>query len=73
MKAKIFYRLLFIAKSAVGNHNKRASMIFLSRELTSKDHQFKSQTTVSFQDDDNFKNTEKFGWKVDFLEIVKVI
>ena len=39
MKAKIFYRLLFVAKSAVGNHNKKASMIFLSRELISKDHQ----------------------------------
>ena len=39
MKAKIFYRLLFVAKSAAGNHNKKASMIFLSQELISKDHQ----------------------------------
>ena len=46
MKAKIFYRLLFIAKSALGNHNKKASMMLLSRELTSKDQQLKSQIAV---------------------------
>ena len=34
-------------------------MIYLSQELTSKDQQLKSQTAVSIQDDDNFKNTEK--------------
>ena len=51
--------MLFIAKSAVGNHNKKASMMFLSQELTSKDHQLKSQMAVLLQDVYNLKNTEK--------------
>ena len=67
MKAEMFYHLSFIAKSAVGNHNKKASMMFLSRELASKDHQLKSQMAVSFQDDDNFKNTEKIWLESGFF------
>ena len=47
-------------------------MMYLSHELTSKDHHFKSQVEVLLQDDD-FKNTEKFVWKVGFLKIAKVI
>ena len=42
--------------------------MLLSRELTSKDHQLKSQMAVSFQDDDNFKSTEKIWLENGFFK-----
>ena len=47
---------LFIAKSNVGNQNKKASMMILSKEASNKDQQLKTQMLVSFQDDES-KNT----------------
>ena len=52
-------KLLFIAKSRAENQNKKASMMFLSQEVTSKDQQLKFQMAISIQDDDDSKNTEK--------------
>ena len=52
---------LFIAKSNVGNQNKKASMMFLSKEASNKDQQLKTQMLVSFQDDES-KNT-KHVWQ----------
>ena len=46
--------------------------MYLSQELTSKDHQLKSQVAVLLQDYD-FKNTEKIWLESGFLKIVKVI
>ena len=47
---------LFIAKSAVENQNKKASMLFLSKEATSKDQHLKTQMMFSLKDDDSKKN-----------------
>ena len=56
---KIFY--LFIAKFCVGNQNKKASTLYLSKEATSKDLQLKSQMVLSLTDDES-KGSEKI-WK----------
>ena len=42
-------------------------MMYLSQELTSKDHQLKSQVAVSLQDYD-FKNTEKIWLESGFFK-----
>ena len=57
----------FIAKSKVGNQNKKSSMLYLSHEQTSKDFQLKSQMAVSLQDDD-LKNTEKIWLESGFFK-----
>lgn len=49
--------MLFIAKSHVGNQKKKASMVFLLKETSTKDQQLKSQMMISFKDDDS-KKTE---------------
>ena len=49
---------LFIAKSNVGNQNKKASMMFLSKEASNKDQQLKTQMMILFQDDES-KNTDQ--------------
>ena len=46
----------------VGNQNKKASVLFLSKEENSKDAQLKTRMVLSFQDDDALKSTEKI-WK----------
>ena len=61
MKSIFFIQFFFIAKSYAGNQDKKASMMFLSKEATSKDQQLKIQTVVSFQDDVS-KNT-KHVWQ----------
>ena len=53
-----FLSYVLIAKSNVGNQNKKASMLYLSKEATNKDHQLKTQMVVSFQDDE-LKGSEK--------------
>ena len=55
-----------IAKSNVGNQNKKASMILLSKEFTNKDQQLKMQMLVSFQDDES-KGAEKVWQESDFF------
>ena len=49
---------LFIAKSSVGNQNKKDSVLYLLKEATSKDAQLKTQMVLSLQDDES-KTTEK--------------
>ena len=44
---------LFIVKSNVSNQNKKALMLYLSKEATSKDHQLKTQMIVSLNDDES--------------------
>ena len=62
-----FYWLLFIAKSNAGNQDKKASMMYLSQEVRSKDQQLKTQMAVSFQDDET-KNNEKVWQKSGFFD-----
>ena len=57
----------FIAKSNVGNRNKKASMIFLSKEASNKDQQLKTQMLVSFQDDES-KNTQHVWQESGFFD-----
>ena len=57
MKINFFIQSFFIAKSHVGNQNKKASMLLLSKEATSKDQQLKTQTLMSLKDDES-KKTE---------------
>lgn len=57
----IQYFLLFIAKSHVGNQNKKALMFFLPKEASTKDQQLKSQTMISFKNDDSKK--AEYAWK----------
>ena len=59
--------LIFIAKSHAGNQNKKASMLFLSKEVASKDQQLKTQMALSFQDDES-KNTEKVWEESGFFD-----
>ena len=40
-------------KTGVGNQNKKASLILLSKEATNKDTQLKTQLVMSFTDDDS--------------------
>ena len=58
---------LFIAKSNVGNQNKKASMMFLSKEASNKDQQLKTQIFVSFQDDES-KNSEHVWQESGFFD-----
>ena len=57
MKINFFIQSFFIAKSHVGNQNKKASMLFLSKEATSKDQQLKTQMLISLKDNES-KKTE---------------
>ena len=57
----IFYLKPFIAKSNVGNQNKKAAMMFLSKEATSKDAQLKTQMFLSLTNDKS-KGSQKI-WK----------
>ena len=45
-------------KSGVGNQNKKASLMLLSKEATNKDTQLKTQLLMSFTDDDS-KSSER--------------
>ena len=48
---------VFIAKSSVvGNRNKKASVLYLSKEANSKDAQLKTQMVLSLQDDESKDN-----------------
>ena len=44
-----------MAKSHVGNQNKKASMLLLSKEATSRDQQLKTQMLISLKDDESKK------------------
>ena len=44
-----------MAKSHVGNQNKKASMFLLSKEATSKDQQLKTQMLISLKDNESKK------------------
>ena len=57
MKINFFIQSFFIAKSHVGNQNKKASMLLLSKEATSKDQQLKTQMLISLKEDES-KKTE---------------
>ena len=57
MRLFFFIQIFFIAKSHAGSQNKKASMMFLSKEASNKDQQLKTQMMISFQDD-QAKNTE---------------
>ena len=68
LKQKNFFPFLqFIAKSKVGNQNKKASVMYLSHKQTSKDLQLKTQMAVSIQDED-LKNTEKIWVESGFFK-----
>ena len=51
----------FIAKFSIGNQNKKASTLYLSKEANSEDLQLKSQIVLSLTDDKS-KGSEKI-WK----------
>ena len=57
---------LFIAKSSVGNQNKKDSVLYLLKEATSKDAQLKTQMVLSLQDDES-KNTERIWSESSFI------
>ena len=57
---------LFIAKSSVGNQNKKDSVLYLLKEATSKDAQLKTQMVLSLQDDEP-KNTERIWSESSFF------
>ena len=63
-----FFLNLFILKSDVGDQNKKSSMLYLSKEATSKDQQLKTQMLLSFQDDES-KGSEKIWLGSSFLVI----
>ena len=67
MKRNVLFNL-FIAKSNVGYQNKKASMLYLSKEATSKDQQLKTQMLLSFQDDES-KSSENIWLERVFLVI----
>ena len=56
----------FRAKSNVGNQNKKALMLYLSKEGSSKDQQLKTQMLLSFQDDES-KGSEKIWQESGFF------
>ena len=62
-KSKEWFKLnVFIAKSSVvGNQNKKASVLYLFKEASSKDAQLKTQMVLSLQDDES-KGTENI-WR----------
>ena len=51
---------------SVGNQNKKVSMMFLSKEATSKDTQLKTQMFLSLADDES-KGSEKVWQKFGFF------
>ena len=59
-------------KSNVGNQNKKASMMFLSKEASNKDQQLKAQMFASFQDDES-ETLNMCRRKLTFLMIIEVI
>ena len=61
-----FFLNLFILKSDVGDQNKKSSMLYLSKEATSKDQQLKTQMLLSFQDDES-KGSEKIWLESGFF------
>ena len=65
MKRNFLFNL-FIAKSNVGNQNKKSLMLYLSKEATSKDQQLKTQMLLSFQDDES-KGSEKIQLESGFF------
>ena len=65
MKRNFLFNL-FIAKSNVGNQNKKSLMLYLSKEATSKDQQLKTQMLLSFQDDES-KGSEKIWLESGFF------
>ena len=65
MKRNFLFNL-FIVKSNVGNQNKKALMLYLSKEATSKDQQLKTQMLLSFQDDES-KGSEKIWLESGFF------
>ena len=67
MKRNVLFNL-FIAKSNVGYQNNKASMLYLSKEATSKDQQLKTQMLLSFQDDES-KSSENIWLETVFLVI----
>ena len=46
-------RNFYLILSNVGNQNKKALMLYLSKEATNKDVQLKSQLVMTFQDDES--------------------
>ena len=58
----------FIAKSSgFASQNKRASLMFLSKEANTKDTQLKSQLLLSFKDDDQSKGSENIWLQLGFF------
>ena len=47
------FKNFFIVKAGVGNQNKKASLMLLSKEATSKETQLKTQLLMSFTEDDS--------------------
>ena len=58
---------LFIAKFCVGNQNKKASTLYLSKGATSKDLQLKSQMVLSLTDDES-KGSERIWQEFGFFK-----
>ena len=56
-----------MAKSHTENQNKKASIMFLSKEITSKDQELKSQMAILFQDDLS-KNIDKVWQESGFFD-----
>ena len=67
MRLFFFIQIFFIAKSHAGSQNKKASMMFLSKEASNKDQQLKTQMMISFQDD-QAKNTEHVRQESGFFD-----
>ena len=65
MKRNFLFNL-FLAKSNVCNQNKKALMLYLSKEATCKDQQLKTQMLLSFQDDES-KGSEKIWLESGFF------
>ena len=65
MKRNFLFNL-FIVKSNVSNQNKKASMLFLSKEATNKGQQLKTQMLLSFQNDGS-KGSEKIWLESGFF------
>ena len=56
---KIFF---FIVKSLVDNQNKKASILYLSKEASTKDQNLKTQMMMTLNDDSDSQKTETI-WK----------
>ena len=72
MKINFLIQSFFIAKSHVGNRNKKASMLLLSKEATAKDQQLKTQMLISLKNDES-KKTETVCREMGFLMSKEVI